>query len=338
MQTSEVSDAALPADGRLNLNSEQLKSLRRKQGMSQEALSDACIERGLGLSLASVKRAESGKTVLYRTARHLAAFFGVTLEALTGTCDSALAKRGTAGQHAYERDQMRLAMMAVQASGCGRVTLLTGAAGCGTSPLLAAAGRDAHRSGFCCIALQAGADAAPIIAALAAALLGIELASASADTMRDAIGVRLRRLGLPSSYTAPCTAAVMGAPPLGLPDNQAGQLTALGALVRRVAQDRPLFISVDNVHCATPAGRTLLEQLLPWTLHCPVTWVLACNTGPAGWPASDWLLAAVPRMVLHLDPMQTQYGPRDSAQPFQESAAFTAASLYANSTPQRSDH
>lgn len=335
VQTSDATYAALPADGRLNLNSEQLKSLRRKEGMSQEALSDACINRGLGLSLASVKRAESGKAVLYRTARHLAAFFGVSLEALTGTCNGPPAERSASCQHAYERNQIRLALRAVQESGCGRLTLLTGAEGTGKSPLLAAAARDARQCGYSCIALQAGAEGAPITRALASALLEIELTSAGHDTLPDAIGTGLRRLGLPASYLAPCMAAIAGPLPLGLFYSQTEQLIALCALIRHAAQDRPLFISVDDVHRSTPSRLALLEQLLQWTLNCPVSWVLAWNTGETAYLANGALLAALPRMVLHLDPVHAQNGPTDRSFPTSRSCA---AALYGKGMPRRSDH
>lgn len=59
-----------------------LKGLRKTQGFSQETLADACLDRRLCVSVASIKRAETGKPVLYRTARHLASMFGVDIDAL----------------------------------------------------------------------------------------------------------------------------------------------------------------------------------------------------------------------------------------------------------------
>lgn len=73
------------SDGRVPLDSLFLKRLRQKRGLSQDALADACSDSRLCLSLASIKRAEAGKPVLYRTARHLAAFFGTELELLVAT-------------------------------------------------------------------------------------------------------------------------------------------------------------------------------------------------------------------------------------------------------------
>lgn len=76
MSTSELVPAA---PGRVRLSGERLRALRNRSGLSQDALALACFERQLCVSIASVKRAETGKSVLLRTARHLAAFHGVAL-------------------------------------------------------------------------------------------------------------------------------------------------------------------------------------------------------------------------------------------------------------------
>jgi len=72
------------ANGRTPLDAPQLKVLRQRACLSQEAVSEGCLERRLCVSLASIKRAEAGKAVLYRTARHLATFYGV--EVMTLIC------------------------------------------------------------------------------------------------------------------------------------------------------------------------------------------------------------------------------------------------------------
>ncbi|KQW87910.1 hypothetical protein ASC94_25805 [Massilia sp. Root418] len=82
------------------LDATLLKRLRKTRGLSQEALADLCFQQQLCVSIASIKRAETGKIVLYRTARHLAQVFGVALEelatelagaAIPAAVDSALA-------------------------------------------------------------------------------------------------------------------------------------------------------------------------------------------------------------------------------------------------------
>lgn len=79
---SNVEGGTPSSDGRMALAPGRLKALRLRLGMSQEALAEHCIARRLCVSIASIKRAESGKSVLYRTARHLAAAYDVTLEEL----------------------------------------------------------------------------------------------------------------------------------------------------------------------------------------------------------------------------------------------------------------
>lgn len=76
-------ETPLPQDGRVLLDATLLKRLRKTRGLSQEALADLCFQQQLCVSIASIKRAETGKIVLYRTARHLAQVFGVALEDLT---------------------------------------------------------------------------------------------------------------------------------------------------------------------------------------------------------------------------------------------------------------
>lgn len=66
-----------PRAGRVILDSVRLKQHRQRLGLSQEALTQHCVDRHHWLSIASIKRAESGRPVLYRTARHLASVYEV---------------------------------------------------------------------------------------------------------------------------------------------------------------------------------------------------------------------------------------------------------------------
>jgi transcriptional regulator with XRE-family HTH domain/tetratricopeptide (TPR) repeat protein len=76
-------------DGRIVLDSILLKGLRKNLGISQETLAERCFSRQLCVSIASIKRAETGKPVLYRTARHLADIFEVEVSTLVGQPDAA---------------------------------------------------------------------------------------------------------------------------------------------------------------------------------------------------------------------------------------------------------
>ncbi|MBY4675180.1 helix-turn-helix domain-containing protein [Marinobacterium arenosum] len=64
-------------DGKVVLDTRKLKARRKQLGYSQEALSYECEKKRLKVSLATLKRAETGKPVTYRTARDLAEFFSL---------------------------------------------------------------------------------------------------------------------------------------------------------------------------------------------------------------------------------------------------------------------
>lgn len=303
MQALLPSGADLPNDGRVNLNRHQLKLLRQKQGLSQEALSEACANRKMSLSPASIKRAESGKPVLYRTARLLAAFFGVPLPELTEAPAAAAPEPTTPERHALERSQVGTALATVQASGRGRLLVMHGAAGAGKSQLLSECAADARQRDFLCVELRVGgALAAQALATLAGALLQIQPGTACRDTVAADIQRRLRVLGLPGCHGDACMALMEGAI-LGSPlEVHGAQLIALRALILRAVQDRPLLISIDDLHLAPPSLMTLLEHLLPTTLSGPVTWLLASDSAAQGaYPGIEARLPAVARTAFHLD-------------------------------------
>lgn len=71
--------------GRTYLNTELLKHLRQERCWSQETLANKCFDKGLRVSLSSVKRAETGKRVLYRTALDLARIYQIPVNELRGS-------------------------------------------------------------------------------------------------------------------------------------------------------------------------------------------------------------------------------------------------------------
>ncbi|EKE75145.1 XRE family transcriptional regulator [Gallaecimonas xiamenensis] len=70
--------------GTQRLDAARLKALRDAKCISQEDLSHACQAKHLRLSLATIKRAEAGRPVSYRTIREFSAFYAVPLSVLTG--------------------------------------------------------------------------------------------------------------------------------------------------------------------------------------------------------------------------------------------------------------
>ena len=299
MNAMRLSDAGALPGGRVNLNIEQLKRLRLGLGMSQEALSESCANQRLSLSLASIKRAESGKPVLYRTARQLSSFFGVPLLGLVQGCGAAMPAR-----HAYERMQCRAALDAAQTSGHGRLIELHGQAGAGKSRLLASCADEARERGYHCIELRArgaGASADQLLPGLASALLGMASALACGAQLEAQIAQRLGALGLPAWHGPACVAMLIGARGHCVGDDSAAQALALDALIRRAARDRPLMIGIDDMHLGDSAFAAMLAQVLPACLACPVSWILAYASGcQVAFPSVNEKLATVARTVFHL--------------------------------------
>lgn len=67
-------------NGRILLNVACLKKLRRARGLTQDDLAQECKISRLSISISSIKRAESGQKVLYRTALGLARYFNIDIE------------------------------------------------------------------------------------------------------------------------------------------------------------------------------------------------------------------------------------------------------------------
>ncbi len=70
-------------DGCIEMNCVILKKLRKEYGYSQEKLAQVCYERNINISIATVKRAEVGKSVLYRTATEFAKLYNVPMSDLS---------------------------------------------------------------------------------------------------------------------------------------------------------------------------------------------------------------------------------------------------------------
>jgi predicted ATPase/transcriptional regulator with XRE-family HTH domain len=101
----EAQAQAAVQDGKLILDADRLKALRKQRGLSQDALAQLCMQHRLCVSIASIKRAETGKAVLYRTASHLARVYGCALEELVLAPDDSLP--AAAPQDGGEPDEQR---------------------------------------------------------------------------------------------------------------------------------------------------------------------------------------------------------------------------------------
>ncbi|MEO8671802.1 MAG: helix-turn-helix domain-containing protein [Tahibacter sp.] len=68
---------ALLDRGQVALDGEVLRRLRQSRLLSQQDLADDCWRRNIRVSIATIKRAESGRAVRFRIARELARCFGI---------------------------------------------------------------------------------------------------------------------------------------------------------------------------------------------------------------------------------------------------------------------
>lgn len=145
----------------INLDREVLVQLRQTRALSQEGLSWACLDRGLPLSMATIKRAEAGRAILYRSAKSFAAYYGCKLSELTTSgltenedtnCNSAdvfVPKEKPAGKlrgRDFELQLFKQVLLRCIEEKTGRLLCVRGVAGIGKSKLLEAfceIGRDA---------------------------------------------------------------------------------------------------------------------------------------------------------------------------------------------------
>ena len=74
------------SNGRIVLNTQKLKLLRERRGLSQEKMADVCQSRKIRISLSSIKRAETGNPMLYRIAAEFAKFHQTHIDDLLNFC------------------------------------------------------------------------------------------------------------------------------------------------------------------------------------------------------------------------------------------------------------
>jgi len=73
--------------GRVFLVTEVLKDLRTERLQSQEEMAHACSDGKFRVSIATIKRAETGRAVVFRVARELARYFDVPVRQIIKTPD-----------------------------------------------------------------------------------------------------------------------------------------------------------------------------------------------------------------------------------------------------------
>lgn len=311
--------SSLPSNqDRVLLDRRHLHALRQRRD-APDALAPRFEARRLALMAAALKRADAGKPVAYRTARRLAAFYGIEPIALidtqpwrdTGAADSCSDSPG------LEHLQCRALIEAVRAAGCGRLIDIRGVAGAGKSRLLGACMTDARAAGYDCALLGSAGTAKPApplhsVTTLMLAVLGLDsVAHIGAARLLPLVRERCWTLGLPLTHIDACLSLLEGARRWPLPAVHLLQTAALCALIQHSARLRPLLIAIDGVHTADWQLAMMLNVLVPTTLDFPVLWLIATGLRPAPTPpARTPRLDALARTTLHLAPPPVR---RDSA-------------------------
>ncbi len=297
-----------PADVRVTLDVNRLNLLRQRPAEGDEAVSERFLGRRQCLTRAALKRAESGRPVRFRTVRHLAAFYGVGVEALIAPPAGA-APALTGKAFGVERLQCAALYDGVLATGAGRLVDVRGAPGSDKSAMLVECAEDARRRGFSAINLGLGQHAADLdaragapLARLVRALLYI--GPDDGGDVDDMVRSRCRALGLCAEHVDACLGMLDGPQAWPLPATQALNAAALCALVRQRARRQPLLLAIDDAQCADWNLMVMIDTVLPATLDVPVVWMIASEQlpGPQGQPLGA-RLDALPRTTFHLPGM-----------------------------------
>lgn len=130
-------------DGKLQLDAKKLKSLRKKSGLSQEALANRCFAAGQQISLATIKRAELGRPILYRTAKCLASYYNTTLDDISVNAEDEINHSMPNNEfnaniigRSFELKQLEQAAHKVDNTKSGSVAYIRGVAGIGKTHLI----------------------------------------------------------------------------------------------------------------------------------------------------------------------------------------------------------
>jgi hypothetical protein len=309
MSTSRTVSIMPPSDVRVTLDVNRLNLLRQRRADVVETVSERFLGRRQCLTQAALKRAASGKPVRFRTVRHLAAFYGVGVEALIApAAGEPPALTGKA--FGVERLQCAALFDGVLATGQGRLVDVRGMPGSEKSAMTEECAEDARRRGFAALVLGLGQGAAEQdlhgtypLARLVRALLYIGQGDAGAD-VEELVRSRCRALDLGDDHVEALLGMLAGPQTWPLPSTLTRHAAALGALIRQRAHRQPLLIALDDLQCADWNLMVMIDTVLPGTMDVPVVWMLACEQGTV--PQREPLgarLETLPRTTFHLPGM-----------------------------------
>jgi DNA-binding CsgD family transcriptional regulator len=186
------------------------------------------------------------------------------------------------GRLLERESELALAETSAEAAreGSGSVLLFEGPAGIGKTELLAAAQRSVEEAGMEVLSARGGELEQSFGFGVVRQLFGARLDQASAAERRrlleGAAGLAVPALGLAPRGQAP------EAPPIPLVDPAASIQHGLHWLAANLAEEKPLLISVDDLHWSDPASVRWLVYLARRLEDLPMLVLAALRTGEAG--------------------------------------------------------
>lgn len=310
------------------LRSSRLRELRELRGLSQEALVDAMCNKGLSLSLATLKRAERGRPTLPRTVCALAAFFDVPLSELmeAGGLDSnveAAPKLGATTRvssfrrppivgREFEIAQFRLALDRVVNQHESCLFLIRGIAGIGKTRLLQEFIRIACKTdvlGVTARVLQDGGKSwyCPLQVVLAELVREITSKNGELHNLVEILcdnegftpaqhSHLLTMLGL---STHPATSVSLAA--MGYMERRAEEIDVFVALLGRVK--RPVVFAIEDLHWASESQLLAIRDVAGRLSGQSVVMVVTTRGQDAGEAALWSSLLNIPILGCTLTPL-----------------------------------
>jgi len=317
MNMHDISDfVRMPQpDTRLVLDAQRLTALRQERGLSRETVSEQSLEQRKCLSVASIARAESGKPVLYLTARFLAEFYAVPLQSLLPAAPDAGMPGCADSEPSTERLQFGASLEGVLLGGRGRMIEVAGPEATGKTRLLAQCLDDARERGFNVVSVRLdrhAEEAAHPVRAFMLRLLGLDGGAQGGPALENAILAGCHDLDIAEAHTRSLLSLLEGGESWPRPAVQRAQANALCVLIQRLSQREPLVLALDDLHRAEWALAMTLEMVVPATLLFPVVWLVTAELTPNMPPYGiGTRLDGVPRTVFHL----TRPAPRRREEP-----------------------
>lgn len=291
-ERDQLPESSSTNDGRVHLNTSLLKKLRLERGFSQAKLAEKARENRQPLSIASIKRAELGEPVIYRTAVQLASLFNVALHDLlevTPPSWNLSPGQNTVGQNSLhmvgresELHQVQFALKHSLQTQQGRLLYVRGVAGIGKSSLFNRTGQMARELGYCTSHCAVPSpmlnDNKHLLSLLTQALLK------DGDTPSDnVLQDRIDELGLDSSLSCQITSLLDL--PLSDEDQQLQasmthsvrrnkQRQAILRVIELQTQQGPKALMIEDLHWADQESIQALSILIYETRDQPLVWVI----------------------------------------------------------------